>query len=175
MPNTREKLFALFQDCNNPAWKWFPNNAEMLKLVDYLIANGVTEDGKKYEAIEKFIKRKVLDSGEPTTAEVYWKEFERELEKVYNGVTVQGWISVKDRLPEDREWVLVWHTGYSTPKKAKHKDDCDPHLPIFILDGDKGLDGEITHWMPIPQPPKLGNKQDHQLDESSPQKNHWRE
>ena len=73
---------------------------------------------------------------------------------IANGVTVQGWISVKDRLPEDREWVLVWHTGYSTPKKAKHKDDCDPHLPIFILDGDKGLDGEITHWMPLPQPPK---------------------
>lgn len=37
-----EKLFTLFQDCNNPSWKWFPNNAEMMKLIDYLIANGVT-------------------------------------------------------------------------------------------------------------------------------------
>lgn len=42
MTDTREKLFALFQDCDNPAWKWFPNNAEMLKLIDYLINNGVT-------------------------------------------------------------------------------------------------------------------------------------
>lgn len=40
--DVREKLFDLFQDCNNPSWKWFPNNAEMLKLIDYLIANGVT-------------------------------------------------------------------------------------------------------------------------------------
>ena len=40
--DVREKLFTLFQDCNNPSWKWFPNNAEMLKLIDYLIANGVT-------------------------------------------------------------------------------------------------------------------------------------
>ena len=73
---------------------------------------------------------------------------------ISNGVTVQEWISVKEKLPNDREWVLVWHTGYSTPKKAKHKDDCDPYLPIFILDGDKGLGGEVTHWMPLPQPPK---------------------
>ena len=40
--DVREKLFTLFQDCNNPSWKWFPNNAEMLKLIDYLIAHGVT-------------------------------------------------------------------------------------------------------------------------------------
>lgn len=40
--DVREKLFTLFQDCNNPSWKWFPNNAEMLRLIDYLIANGVT-------------------------------------------------------------------------------------------------------------------------------------
>ena len=49
--DVREKLFTLFQDCNNPSWKWFPNNAEMLKLIDYLIANGVTVqelDGCQY-------------------------------------------------------------------------------------------------------------------------------
>ena len=40
--DVRKKLFTLFQDCNNPSWKWFPNNAEMLKLIDYLIAHGVT-------------------------------------------------------------------------------------------------------------------------------------
>ena len=40
--DVREKLFTLFQDCNNPSWRWFPNNAEMMKLIDYLIAHGVT-------------------------------------------------------------------------------------------------------------------------------------
>ena len=67
---------------------------------------------------------------------------------------VHEWISVEDRLPQDREWVLVWHTGYKTPKKAFHKDDLDPYLPIFRLDGDNGLKGDVTHWMPLPQPPK---------------------
>lgn len=40
--DVREKLITLFQDCNNQSWKWFPNNAEMLKLIEYLVAHGVT-------------------------------------------------------------------------------------------------------------------------------------
>lgn len=71
-----------------------------------------------------------------------------------SGVTVQEWISVKDGLPKDREWVLVNHTGYATPKKAKYKDDFSPHLPVFLIDGDNGNKGKVTHWMPLPQPPK---------------------
>ena len=71
-----------------------------------------------------------------------------------NGVTVQEWISVNDKLPNDREWVIVWHTGYDTPKKAKYKDDFAPFLPVFLIDGDDGNKGEVTHWQPMPQPPK---------------------
>ena len=73
---------------------------------------------------------------------------------ISSGVTVQKWISVKDGLPKDREWVLVNHTGYATPKKAKYKDDFSPHLPVFLIDGDNGNKGKVTHWMPLPQPPK---------------------
>lgn len=71
-----------------------------------------------------------------------------------SGVTVQEWISVDDGLPKDRDWVLVNHTGYATPKKAKYKDDFSPHLPVFLIDGDNGNKGKVTHWMPLPQPPK---------------------
>ena len=73
---------------------------------------------------------------------------------IANGVTVQEWISVNDKLPNDREWVLVWHTGYATPKKAKYKDAFAPFLPVFLIDGDNGNKGDVTHWMPLPQPPK---------------------
>ena len=40
--DVREKLVELLQDENNPAWKWFPNNAAMMQLADYLVSNGVT-------------------------------------------------------------------------------------------------------------------------------------
>ena len=73
---------------------------------------------------------------------------------IANGVTVQEWISVNDKLPNDREWVLVWHTGYATPKKAKYKNDFAPFLPVFLIDGDNGNKGEVTHWIPLPKPPK---------------------
>ena len=82
-------------------------------------------------------------------------DFERDADfLIANGVTVQEWISVKEDLPKDRDWVLVNHTGYATPKKAKYKDDFSPHLPVFLIDGDNGNKGEVTHWMPLPQPPK---------------------
>ena len=73
---------------------------------------------------------------------------------IANGVTVQEWISVKEDLPKDRDWVLVNHTGYATPKKAKYKDDFSPHLPVFLIDGDNGNKGEVTHWMPLPPAPE---------------------
>ena len=38
----QERLIGLLTDSHNPAWKWFPNNAEMAALADFLIANGVT-------------------------------------------------------------------------------------------------------------------------------------
>ena len=42
MMDVREKLVELLQDGDNPVWGWFPNNATMIKLADYLIAHGVT-------------------------------------------------------------------------------------------------------------------------------------
>lgn len=38
----RDKLIKLFEDIDCPAHWLFPNNAEMLKLADYLVTNGVT-------------------------------------------------------------------------------------------------------------------------------------
>ena len=68
---------------------------------------------------------------------------------IANGVTVQEWISVKDRLPEHGDIVLC-HT--------KHDD-----LLVFQwcemshrwVDQYEDYRQEyITHWMPLPQPPK---------------------
>lgn len=65
-------------------------------------------------------------------------------ELISNGVTVQEWISVGDRLPEDSATVLVCHKNGLVTTNAwlgAHwwfKDERNP----------------ITHWMPLPQPPK---------------------
>ena len=68
---------------------------------------------------------------------------------ISNGVTVQEWISVDDRLPEnEKEGVLI----------ALRWGEVDIG---WCEDGRWGSefvneyeDGEVTHWMPLPEPPK---------------------
>lgn len=64
------------------------------------------------------------------------------------------WIPVTERLPEDRSDVLVvayWHErwgvymGWCAPKRA----EWSVHIGI----GDRN-DVAVTHWMPLPEPPK---------------------
>ena len=66
---------------------------------------------------------------------------------IRNGVTVQEWISVKDRLPEDQEEVLV-----CTRSKNGIRNIDKGYMAIdrFIHRGC----AEVTHWMPLPHLPK---------------------
>ena len=116
--DVREKLVELLQDANNPVWKWFPNNASMMQLANYLIAHGVT---------------------------------------------VQEWISVNDRLPEQppnrvdeqgRSWFTpdidcIVYDG----KNVFAAHYCLQNKCFWYADTLHPLKN-ITHWMEIPQPPK---------------------
>lgn len=63
---------------------------------------------------------------------------------INNGVTVQEWISVNDRLPEPFESVLVLRDG-------KISIDYNEGNGWFAYD----FNGKrVTHWMQLPQPPK---------------------
>ena len=70
---------------------------------------------------------------------------------IANGVTVQEWISVKDRLPEPWKRVLIY---------SRH-DFCESAFYIGVPGewrvtwNHEMLDaGSVTHWMPLPEPPK---------------------
>ena len=63
-----------------------------------------------------------------------------------NGVTVQEWISVEDELPEDDEVVII-----CTDKNFVYAGELIGDT--WFLDNDSWT-ATVTHWMPLPQPPK---------------------
>ena len=70
---------------------------------------------------------------------------------IANGVTVQEWISVDDRLPEEKVNCIVHF------KHAYCDNDDYWAIGICFYDGKKfqmDLSYKVTHWMPMPQPPK---------------------
>ena len=91
---------------------------------------------------------KVLD-------EWWWEEKIKRIADhlISNGVTVQEWISVDDKLPDYFTSVLVWCPGnkciYAAYRNARQEwytfdDTIAGHVVVNM----------VTHWMPMPQPPK---------------------
>ena len=92
---------------------------------------------------------------------------------ISNGVTVQEWISVEDRLPKYPGHYLVctsinyWHGGcMDINENHKYHPNGTPvgydGSTMSVLDcyydvtghWNRVCDSHVTHWMPIPEPPK---------------------
>ena len=69
---------------------------------------------------------------------------------ISNGVTVQEWISVEDRLPEHGDVVVVWHTYMEHPFVCQWDERSDCWIDNKWTFGRN----TITHWCYLPQPPK---------------------
>jgi len=60
------------------------------------------------------------------------------------------WVSVKDRLPEDDSEYFIWHDYYKKIMLANFAPQSrarDFAVPMSAF---------VTHWMPLPEPPKVG-------------------
>ena len=70
---------------------------------------------------------------------------------IANGITVNEWISVKDRLPEEKVNCIVHY------KHAYCDNDDYWAIGICFYDGEKfrmDWSYKVTHWQYLPQPPK---------------------
>ena len=63
---------------------------------------------------------------------------------ISNGVTVQEWISVDDRLPDKSMRCLVY----------TKRGGCCGYDITYYNQGFYSEYSEVTHWMPLPEPPK---------------------
>lgn len=76
---------------------------------------------------------------------------------IANGVTVQRWIPVTERLPED-EFEVLAKTEYGGQVVAiydsEHKEWQNWSDEYREYYGFCGYMGKVTHWMPLPEPPE---------------------
>lgn len=69
---------------------------------------------------------------------------------IAHGVTVQEWISVKERLPEDSTTVNL-----CTRSKIVGTGFYNKYTKSWVQYYSGGsISVDVTHWMPLPQPPK---------------------
>ena len=55
------------------------------------------------------------------------------------------WISVKNRLPQEEQYVLYYCVNYNKVDKTQY------YYERFLAES---VGTHITHWMPLPEPPK---------------------
>lgn len=61
---------------------------------------------------------------------------------------MSNWISVKERLPEDDNYYLTYTTEHTC---VVYRYDGDGE---WVDDWDDSANHDITHWQPLPEPPK---------------------
>ena len=70
---------------------------------------------------------------------------------IANGVTVQEWVAVKDRLPEESGMYIV--TANDGHAQRVSVVQWQKKNRMWNLTGARSY-WRVTHWMPMPQPPK---------------------
>ena len=182
--DVREKLVEIlkqapFEGKVLDEWWW---EEKIKRIADHLISNGVTvQDGKPLDAFlhpvdtYKGLKAKYLvfkaDTGEkvgncfvlrpdkdPAAVEAiraYASATDNETlaEDIYNwvgkGEPVQEWISVDERLPDDNDRVIAFRPNEAETSAYKYCVMWGWSVKVSL----KQHRG-ITHWMPMPEPPK---------------------
>ena len=146
-----------------------------VQIVHVTIANIYTaaKDSVRKEGITMDVKEKLVEIMEDLSCnDEYCKncEFCNDIEGcvhrqkeiiadrlIANGVTVQEWISVKDKLPEKDGQYLIFTTQYFTPDhidEIDHKDgiEISGYCKRYGFLSENGL--HAKYWRDIPQPPK---------------------
>ena len=73
---------------------------------------------------------------------------------INNGVTVQEWISVTEMLPEPFVSVLAFIPSEEHLPTVHESYIAEHSAWVCILTAERYKTGEVTHWMPMPKPPK---------------------
>ena len=119
--------------------------AEKYCLNDYSRMAGNAANLIENILTENAALRRTIDNLTSAQA-VVLKEFEAKLEELAEVKAKRSWISVKDRLPDEKQRVLVRCKTVGTTVGWRLWGEWMTDL------GDGG--SKVTHWMPLPEPPE---------------------
>lgn len=86
------------------------------------------------------------------------KAIEDVLAMLKSGVTIQRWIPVSERLPEEGVWVLCWYEYFRFGDYNRMFQTYG--IGYYFRDGmwggevSNGQNARVLAWMPLPEPPK---------------------
>ena len=168
--DVKEKLVELLQNAK-AAMKSENLSCDIARnmfVVDFMMSNGVTVQEQKSPCSLCGYGGKHLDSPPCTQCPAHPKEQPNANQRNSNASNVQEWIPVTERLPEqDKEVLLIVHGWedrlYYTG--CLHRQEAERSWLTGIES--KASDWKIwgfsyfrepivTHWMPLPEPPKEG-------------------
>lgn len=125
-------------------------------LIDADALKALSEAIDNVTAVEKYLR---------SIGETWYADIMSDTEEILNGfaddinVPNNGWISVKDRLPEMYKAVLGYAPYHNNIWAVTIHENGECYLWSWLRQikrYDPDWEGPITHWMPLPEPPKGG-------------------
>ena len=120
------------------------------------------EHFKEQKQVRTDVREKLVELVHNARMNALWHNAQKPNEYITDmlmedGVTVQEWISVKDRLPEKDGEYLVRFVNKEI-QNAEYESKCGGFGNWLAIMWDEDADwfpyAGITHWMPLPKPPK---------------------
>jgi hypothetical protein len=149
----REKIIELLNKAHDGFYcaNFDPKRSYMGWMADFLIANGCRLERKQATSDTNTVETNIYHQEEihhNCTVQILHNSVTGEQSVGWWEEKEQQWISVKDRLPEDGEPVLVY--------KERHSEAYGNMSTAYYRRGRWfGSIGEvITHWMPLPDAPE---------------------
>ena len=154
MKTNREKLIELLQDSNNKMWGVFLDNNQMAEFADYLIEHGVT--------VQEWISvNDILPENEQDVI-ICAKRWHYSNPNHFIRIVAKAFYT--DGKHDTEHTAYAWSNDYID---MEYDEENDAYLipegwweSVEYGEEFSAVSDFVTHWMPLPQPPKEERKEE---------------